>query len=71
VKRHHQRQFEGAGERQCECTATTEMRMDDPWTQQSEIRNRRNMAELLEQEPVDRTDGAAPPEEDRLNPQIG
>jgi hypothetical protein len=42
--------------------------MDDPRAKPSEIRNRRNVAELLKQESVERTDEAAPPEEDRVNP---
>jgi hypothetical protein len=45
--------------------------MDKPRAQPSEIRNSRDMAELLKQQPVERADGAAPPEEDRLSPQIG
>src|SRR5215469_5051569 len=54
VKRHDERQFQGAGDRQCECTPATEMRMDDPRAKPSEIRSRRNVAELLKQESVER-----------------
>jgi hypothetical protein len=71
VKSHDQRQVQGAGERQGECAAATKMRMDEPRAQTCQIWSGRYAPELLEQDPVERANGAAPPEQDRLDPQLG
>jgi hypothetical protein len=57
-----QRNPQGARDRQGERAASAEMGVDQPRLQHCEIRFRGNVAELFEQQPVERATGAAPSE---------
>src|SRR6516165_3382800 len=71
MKGDHQRQLQGAGNRQGECTAAPEMGMDQPRPQPCEIRDGREAAELLEHHPIDHAGGTGPAEQNRISPEIG
>src|SRR6516225_8852834 len=67
----HQREPQGASDRQRQRAPAAKMGMDQLRPQHREIRRRRHPAELLEQESVEYAGGAAPAEQDRFRPQVG
>src|SRR5215472_10516030 len=71
VERDHQWKLKGPGDRQGERAASAEMSMDQPWPQRCEIRRRRNVAELLEHEPVKSACHASPTEQYRFDTELG